>query len=74
MTISNDLVLPWLARPGMVYLDDMPVGPGSLSANAADDPHVMFVEEMEFDAAAYMAGGAGLNFHQLAGGDEAGGA
>jgi hypothetical protein len=74
LTQSNDPVLPWLARPGLVYLDDMPVGPGSLTTNAADDPHVLFMEEVEFEAAAYLAGQGGLNFSHLTGSNEPGGA
>lgn len=62
---------PWLAAPGLIYLDDMPVGPGSLTANAADDPHVVFVEEVEFDAAAWLAGYQGLNLSLVAGADNA---
>lgn len=74
VTISNDAVMPWLVQPGNVYLDDMPVGAGSLTSNTADDPHVLKVEEVEFDAGAYLAGGSGLNLHHLADSDDAGGA
>jgi len=71
LTPASDPILPWLAQPGLVYLDDLPVGPGSLSANRADDPHVLFVEEVEFDAAAYLADQGGLTFQMVAGADQA---
>jgi hypothetical protein len=39
---------PWFAEPGhLLYLDDMPVGPTQISGNVEDDPHVMFVSEVE---------------------------
>lgn len=62
---------PWLALPGLVYMDDMPAGPGGLSGNSSDDPHVVFVEEVEWDVAGWLAGRSGLTFRQLASGDEA---
>lgn len=39
---------PWFAEPGhLLYLDDAPVGPGQISSNLEDDPHVVFVSEVE---------------------------
>jgi hypothetical protein len=39
---------PWFAEPGhLLYLDDMPTGPTQISGNAEDDPHVVFVSEVE---------------------------
>jgi hypothetical protein len=41
---------PWFAEPGhLLYLDDAPVGPGQgqISSNPEDDPHVVFVSEVE---------------------------
>lgn len=39
---------PWFAEPGhLLYLDDMPVGPTQISGNAEDDPHIVFVSEVE---------------------------
>lgn len=65
-------VEPWLARPGNIYLDEMPAGPGgtisggSLSGNVNDDPHVVFIEEVELNLADWLAGGQGLSFRQKA--------
>lgn len=53
---------PWLVAPGLVVLDDMPVGPGDVSGNDADDPRVWFIEQVEFDVAQWLAGGDGLSF------------
>jgi hypothetical protein len=39
---------PWFAEPGhLLYLDDAPVGPTQISGNVEDDPHVVFVNEIE---------------------------
>jgi hypothetical protein len=39
---------PWFAEPGhLLYLDDAPVGPGQISGNLEDDPHIVFVSEVE---------------------------
>lgn len=39
---------PWFAEPGhLLYLDGIPVGPTQISGNAEDDPHVVFVSEVE---------------------------
>jgi hypothetical protein len=37
----------WRARPGWILRQDMPIGPGSLTANAQHDPRWAYVEEME---------------------------
>ena len=39
---------PWFADPGhLLYLDDAPVGPGQISGNLEDDPHIVYVSEVE---------------------------
>ncbi len=39
---------PWFAEPGhLLYLDDMPTGPTQISGSTEDDPHVVFVSEVE---------------------------
>ena len=40
-------VEPWLARPGWALWQDMPIGPGTITANAQHDPRWVFLEEME---------------------------
>lgn len=43
---------PWFAEPGhLLYLDDAPVGPGIVSTNLENDPHVVFVSEIEMGPA-----------------------
>ena len=68
-SVSGSVLDPWLVLPGNMYLDDTPVAPGALTANAADDPHVMFIEEVEFDAAAWLREEPGLSFRREAGSD-----
>lgn len=39
---------PWFAEPAhLLYLDDAPVGPGQISGVLEDDPHIVFVSEVE---------------------------
>lgn len=74
LSVSGAEILPWTARPGLVYLNDLPVGPGSISGNAVDDPHNLFCEEFTFDAADYLRGddgNGGLSFSMKASGDQA---
>lgn len=43
---------PWFAEPGhLLYLDDAPVGPGQISGNVEDDPHYVYVSEVEMGPA-----------------------
>jgi len=48
--IAGGQVDPWFVRPGWIYLDDMPVGPGYGSGDAADDPRWVYAAEIEFQA------------------------
>ena len=41
---------PWFVLPGLVRLDDAPIGPSQVSGDTADDPRVVFIEEVEFAA------------------------
>jgi hypothetical protein len=66
LDVSSGVVEPWNARPGMVYMDDMPAGPGGLSGFAGDDPRVFYIEEIEFDMAGWLAGSQGLSFRRRA--------
>ena len=43
---------PWFAEPGhLLYLDDAPVGPTQISGTTEDDPHVVYVSEVEMGPA-----------------------
>lgn len=50
LTVHGNPVDPWMARPGMARLDEMPVGPGSFTDNETDDPRNLFIDEVEFIA------------------------
>lgn len=57
---------PWLMEPGMIYLDDLPMGPGQISGYVRHDPHVISIDEVEFDVADWLKTGNGLKFRQKA--------
>jgi len=67
--MAGGLLEPWYALPGNVYMDDMPLGPADLNGIYADNPRVAFIEEVEFDAAAWLKDGHGLKFRQEASGE-----
>lgn len=48
--VAGGLYEPWLAQPGWMTLDDAPIVPGSISANANDDPRRALIEEVEYSA------------------------
>jgi hypothetical protein len=48
--VNGSLVKPTKARPGLVRMDDMPVGPSQISGRDEDDPRVAFIDEIEFIA------------------------
>lgn len=50
----------WQARPGLMVVDDIPMGPAGPSIETDDDPRVVVVDEVEFDAAGWLAGKSGL--------------
>ena len=42
----------------------MPIGPGSTTGYLSDDPHVQFIEEVEFDAAEWLKGNNGVRIRR----------
>jgi hypothetical protein len=50
LSVNNAPIEPWFARPGLARLDDMPVGPAALTGLTADDPRVVYLEEVEYIA------------------------
>lgn len=48
--VAGGEIEPWFALPGLVQLDDAPVGPTQITGDIADDPRVVFIEEIEFIA------------------------
>lgn len=48
--VAGGEVEPWFALPGLVQLDDAPIGPTQITGDIADDPRVVFIEEVEFAA------------------------
>ena len=50
----------WFVMPGLAYIDDMPIGPGSTTGYLSDDPHIQFIEEVEFDVAEWLKGNSGV--------------
>ena len=57
---------PWFAQPGLIYLDDMPMGPGQISGYTRHDPHVISIDEIEFDVEDWLKTGNGVKFRQKA--------
>lgn len=49
-SVSGSLVKPTMAKPGLYRLDDMPVGPGTPTSSAEDDPRNVWVSEVKFTA------------------------
>jgi hypothetical protein len=68
LNIAGGEMEPWFALPGLAYIDDLPIGPPDLTGDEADDPHVKWIEEVEFSVADWLAGseGAGLKFRREA--------
>ncbi len=46
-TAIESEIEPWLARPGWALWQDMPLGPGTITANAQHDPRWVYLEEVE---------------------------
>ncbi len=63
-TVSGVVIEPWFLRPGLVYMDDMPLGPGDISGNDMDDPRAFYMDEVEFDVAGWLKGETGLRFRR----------
>jgi len=66
LTAAGGVTIPWEARPEVVYADDIPVGPGQVSGSILDDPRCFVLDEVDFDAAEWLAGGSGLKFNKMA--------
>lgn len=60
--IAGGELEPWFARPGYYYIDDMPVSPSQISGEDADDPHIVYLSEIEFDAKDWLKAGTGIKF------------
>lgn len=61
--IAGGEMEPWFLEPGYLYVDDLlSMGPGEISGIAADDPKIMSVDEVEFDAGNWLGGGSGIRF------------
>lgn len=50
LAVNYAEVDPWMVRPGIVRLDDMPVGPGQITGDTEDDPRNVRFDEVEFIA------------------------
>lgn len=50
LDMNQSRVPPWEARPALTMIDGMPVGPGGISGNVADNPRNVFLEGVEFIA------------------------
>ena len=54
----------WLAQPGLIALDDIPVAPGSPTGRGEDDPKAAWVDEVSFDLSEWLDTGYGVNFRR----------
>jgi len=50
LNVHGGEVEPWAVRPGLAHLDDMPVGPGQITGDIADDPRNSWLCEIEYSA------------------------
>ena len=48
LAANHEEVPPWEVRPALTMLDDMPVGPGEVTGNLADDPRIVLLEGIEY--------------------------
>ena len=63
---AGSLIDPWLAQPGYVFLDDMPSVVGEPTTTTIDDQKIVYMEEVEFDAAKWLKTGRGLGYRMEA--------
>ena len=47
--MAGNLVMPWLARPSWIFLDDAPLAFQFASSNVEDDPRRVYAQEIEFE-------------------------
>lgn len=50
LNVHGGEVEPWAVRPGLVHLDDMPIGPGQITDDINDDPRNIWICEVEYSA------------------------
>lgn len=50
LDVHGGAVKPWAVRPGLARVDDMPVGPGQITGDIADDPRNVWIYEVTFTA------------------------
>ena len=50
LDVHGGEVEPWAVRPGLVHLDDMPIGPGQITGDINDDPRNSWLYEIEYIA------------------------
>lgn len=48
LAANGEPIPPWKVRPGLTMLDDMPVGPGQITGDLADDPRIVLLEGVEY--------------------------
>ena len=68
--LSGGEMEPWLMQPGLVYLDDMPVGPVGITGYTMDDPHVQMMDEVEWSVPEWLAGKSGLTMRNVSNEEE----
>jgi hypothetical protein len=61
--IAGGLMEPWFTLPGLVRMDDMIAGPVG-AGETADDARNVYIEEVEFSVADYLAGGYGMTLRR----------
>jgi hypothetical protein len=47
ISVAGGEIEPWLAKPGWAVWQDMPIGAGTLTGNAQNDPRWVYLEEIE---------------------------
>lgn len=63
---AGELLEGWLAEPGLVALDDMPLGIDAVSGRAADNNRMAWMSEVEFSLPDHMETGQGVKFREIA--------
>ena len=63
---AGELLEGWLAEPGLVALDDMPLGFDAMSGRAADRNRMAWMSEVEFDLGKFLEIGQGVKYRESA--------